>query len=383
MPTTPPRFARAVEIFHRTKDRPTLIIVDSIIGYGAPHKQNTAAAHSDALGAEEVKLAKRSYGWPEDAQFLVPDGVYECFHNGIGRRGRALREEWVNSFAAYQKQHPQAGREVEILLKGELPDNWDGELPAFPADEKGLAPREASGKVLNAIAKTVPWLIGGAGDLAPSTKTAFSGAEALEARRARRTRHAFRRARTRHGRHRQWPRALEAARFRRDVPYFQRLYAAIDPACRVDGIAGVPRLHPQLIGLGEDGPTHQPIEQLVALRAIPNIVVLRPADANEVREAYKVIMKLADRPACLVLSQQELPTFDRSRYASADSLTRGAYVLAGAEHSVPKVILIASGSEVQLCVTAYEQLKREGIAARRSQHAKLGAVRAAGSALSR
>ena len=169
-------FARAVEIFRRTKDRPTLIIVDSIIGYGAPHKQNTAAAHSDALGAEEVRLAKRSYGWPEDAQFLVPDGVYECFHNGIGRRGRALRDEWVNIFAAYKKQNPQAGREVEILLQGELPDNWDGELPAFPADEKGLATREASGKVLNAIAKTVPWLIGGAGDLAPSTKTAFAGA---------------------------------------------------------------------------------------------------------------------------------------------------------------------------------------------------------------
>src|SRR5205807_10663250 len=166
------RIELALSVFRATKGRPTFIILDSHIGYGSPHRQDTAAAHGEPLGDEEVRLAKRSYGWPEDAQFLVPDGVYECFQNGIGRRGRTLRDEWVNSFAAYKKQNPPAGREVEILLKGELPDNWDGELPAFPADEKGLATREASGKVLNAIAKTVPWLIGGAGDLAPSTKTA-------------------------------------------------------------------------------------------------------------------------------------------------------------------------------------------------------------------
>jgi transketolase len=357
-------FARAVEMFRRTKDRPTLIIVDSIIGYGAPHKQNTAAAHSDALGAEEVRLAKRSYGWPEDAQFLVPDGVYECFQNGIGHRGRALRDEWVNSFAAYQKQHPQAGREVEILLKGELPDNWDGELPAFPADEKGLATRDASGKVLNAIAKTVPWLIGGAGDLAPSTKTAFSGAEALEANAPG--------GRVMHFGVREHAmgaivNGLVLSKLRAFGATFLTFSDYMRPSIRLAALMELPVFHVfthDSIGLGEDGPTHQPIEQLVALRAIPNIVVLRPADANEVREAYKVIMKLADRPACLVLSRQKLPTFDRGRYASADGLARGAYVLAGAENSVPKVILIASGSEVQLCVTAYEQLKREGIAAR-------------------
>jgi transketolase len=357
-------FARAVEIFRRTKDQPTLIIVDSIIGYGAPHKQNTAAAHSDALGAEEVKLAKRSYGWPEDAQFLVPDGVYECFHNGIGRRGRAVRDEWVNIFAAYKKQNLQVGREVEILLKGELPDNWDGELPAFPADEKGLATREASGKVLNAIAKTVPWLIGGAGDLAPSTKTAFSGAEALEADAPG--------GRVMHFGVREHAmgaivNGLVLSKLRAFGATFLTFSDYMRPSIRLAALMQLPVFHVfthDSIGLGEDGPTHQPIEQLVALRAIPNIVVLRPADANEVREAYKVIMKLADRPVCLVLSRQKLPTFDRSRYASADGLTRGAYVLADAEHSVPKVILIASGSEVQLCVTAYEQLKREGIAAR-------------------
>jgi transketolase len=357
-------FARAVEMFRRTKDRPTLIIVDSIIGYGAPHKQNTAAAHSDALGAEEVRLAKRSYGWPEDAQFLVPDGVYECFQNGIGHRGRALRDAWVNSFAAYQKQHPQAGREVEILLKGELPDNWDGELPTFPADEKGLATRDASGKVLNAIAKTVPWLIGGAGDLAPSTKTAFSGAEALEANQPG--------GRVMHFGVREHAmgaivNGLVLSKLRAFGATFLTFSDYMRPSIRLAALMELPVFHVfthDSIGLGEDGPTHQPIEQLVALRAIPNIVVLRPADANEVREAYKVIMKLADRPACLVLSRQKLPTFDRGRYASADGLARGAYVLAGAENSVPKVILIASGSEVQLCVTAYEQLKREGIAAR-------------------
>jgi transketolase len=357
-------FARAVEIFRRTEDRPTLIIVDSIIGYGAPHKQNTAAAHSDALGAEEVRLAKRSYGWPEDAQFLVPDGVYECFHNGIGRRGRALRDEWVNIFAGYKKQNQQAGREIEILLKGELPDHWDAELPAFPADEKGLATREASGKVLNAIAKTVPWLIGGAGDLAPSTKTAFAGAEALEANAPG--------GRVMHFGVREHAmgaivNGLVLSKLRAFGATFLTFSDYMRPSIRLAALMELPVFHVfthDSIGLGEDGPTHQPIEQLVALRAIPSIVVLRPADANEVREAYKVIMKLVDRPACLVLSRQKLPTFDRGRYASADGLARGAYVLAGAEHGAPKVILIASGSEVQLCVTAYEQLKREGIAAR-------------------
>jgi transketolase len=357
-------FPRAVEIFRRTEDRPTLIIVDSIIGYGAPHKQNTAAAHSDALGAEEVRLAKRSYGWPEDAQFLVPDGVYECFHNGIGRRGRALRDEWVNIFAGYKKQNQQAGREIEILLKGELPDHWDAELPAFPADEKGLATREASGKVLNAIAKTVPWLIGGAGDLAPSTKTAFAGAEALEANAPG--------GRVMHFGVREHAmgaivNGLVLSKLRAFGATFLTFSDYMRPSIRLAALMELPVFHVfthDSIGLGEDGPTHQPIEQLVALRAIPNIVVLRPADANEVREAYKVIMKLVDRPACLVLSRQKLPTFDRGRYASADGLARGAYVLAGAEHGAPKVILIASGSEVQLCVTAYEQLKREGIAAR-------------------
>jgi len=357
-------FARAVEIFRGTKDRPTLIIVDSIIGYGAPHKQNTAAAHSDALGAEEVKLAKRFYGWPDDAQFLVPDGVYDSFRNGIGRRGRAGREDWIKTFAGYKKSHAQAAHEVETLLQGKLPQQWDRDLPTFPADEKGLATREASGKVLGTIAKTVPWLIGGAGDLAPSTKTAFADAKAFEADEPG--------GRVMHFGVREHAmgaivNGLVLSKLRAFGATFLTFSDYMRPAIRLAALMEIPVFHVfthDSIGLGEDGPTHQPIEQLVALRAIPNIVVLRPADANEVREAYKVIMALTDRPACLVLSRQKLPTFDRSRYAAAEGLARGAYVMAGAKDRKPDVILIASGSEVQLCISVYERLKQEGIAGR-------------------
>jgi transketolase len=357
-------FARAVEIFRGTEDRPTLIIVDSIIGYGAPHKQNTAAAHSDALGADEVKLAKRFYGWPEDAQFLVPDGVYESFRNGIGNRGRAVRDDWIKTFADYKSLDAQAAREVEILLQGKLPEQWDRELPTFPADEKGLATRDASGKILNVIAKTVPWLIGGAGDLSPSTKTAFADAKGLEADEPS--------GRVMHFGVREHAmgaivNGLVLSKLRAFGATFLTFSDYMRPAIRLAALMEIPVFHVfthDSIGLGEDGPTHQPIEQLVALRTIPNIVVLRPADANEVREAYRVIMTLTDRPACLVLSRQKLPTFDRSRYAAAEGLARGAYIMAGSKERTPAVILIASGSEVQLCVTAYEQLKQEGIAGR-------------------
>ena len=359
-------FARAVEIFRATKDRPTLIIADSIIGYGAPHKQNTAAAHSDALGAEEVKLAKRFYGWPEDAQFLVPDGVYESFRDGIGRRGRALRDDWSKTFSAYKSLDAQAAREVETLLQGKLPEQWDRDLPNFPAEEKGPATRDASGKMLDAIAKTVPWLIGGAGDLSPSTKTAFPGAKALEADDPG--------GRVMHFGVREHAmgaivNGLVLSKLRAFGATFLTFSDYMRPSIRLAALMEIPVFHVfthDSIGLGEDGPTHQPIEQLVALRAIPNIVVLRPADANEVREAYKVIMGLTDRPACLVLSRQKLPTFDRNRYAAADGLARGAYVMAGSDNPqvLPQVILIGSGSEVQLCISAYEALKQEGIAAR-------------------
>ena len=357
-------FARAVEIFGATRDRPTLIIVDSIIGYGAPHKQNTAAAHSDALGKDEVRLAKRFFGWPEDAQFLVPNGVYESFRDGIGRRGRALRDDWTKVFADYKTADAQAAREVEMLLQGKLPEEWDRDLPIFPADEKGLATREASGKLLGAMAETIPWLIGGSGDLAPSTKTSFPDAKPLEADEPG--------GRVMHFGVREHAmgaivNGLVLSKLRAFGATFLTFSDYMRPAIRLAALMEIPAFHiftHDSIGLGEDGPTHQPIEQLVALRAIPNIVILRPADANEVHEAYRVIMALTDRPACLVLSRQKLPTLDRNRYAAAEGVARGAYVLAGTNDRQPTVILIASGSEVELCISAYEQLAREGIAAR-------------------
>lgn len=359
-----PAVAQALKAFRRNDNGPTLIIVDSIIGYGAPHKENTAAAHSDPLGEEEARLAKRFYGWPEDAQFLVPDGVYDCFNDGIGRRGRALRETWIKSIGAYEQKYPEAAREIEIMLTGELPPNWDCDLPVFPADAKGVATRETSGNVLNAIAPRVPWLIGGSGDLAPSTKTKFDHAESLEP--------AHPGGRTMHFGVREHAMGaivsgLVLSKLRAFGATFLTFSDYMRPSIRLAALMELPVFYiftHDSIALGEDGPTHQPIEQLVALRAIPNMIVLRPADANEVREAYKVIFGLRTEPACLVLSRQKLPVFDRSRYAPAEGLARGAYVMADAEKGEPQVILIASGSEVQLCATVYEDLKREGIAAR-------------------
>jgi transketolase len=356
--------ATALRKFKDTSDRPTLIIVNSVIGYGAPHKQNTAAAHSDALGEEEVRLTKRFYGWPEDPQFLVPDGVYDCFRDGIGRRGRKLHDDWEKLFASYKHEQPQRAKEVETLLAGELPQQWDAGLPTFAPDAKGLATREASGKVLNQIAKTVPWLIGGAGDLSPSTKTAFEGAESLEAKTPG--------GRIMHFGVREHAmgaivNGLTACKLRGFGATFLIFSDYMKPSIRLAALMELPVFHVfthDSIGLGEDGPTHQPIEQLAGLRAIPNLIVLRPADANEVTEAYKVILGLKTKPACLVLSRQKLPTFDRTRYAPASGLARGAYVMADAQGGEAQVILIATGSEVQLCVEVYEKLKAENVRAR-------------------
>ena len=355
---------RALELFKQTDEAPTLIIVDSIIGYGAPHKQNTAAAHSDPLGEDEVRLAKRFYGWPEDAQFLVPDGVYRRFNDGIGRRGRTLREEWTKAFAAYRKQFPDAAREIETMLAGELPAQWDDGLPIFPPDEKGLATRDASGKVLNPIAKAVPWLIGGSGDLAPSTKTTLEGEKSLEADEPG--------GRIMHFGVREHAmgaivNGLVLSKLRAFGASFLTFSDYMKPSIRLAALMELPVFHVfthDSIGLAEDGPTHQPIEQLVGLRAIPNMIVLRPADANEVREAYKVILGSKTHPACLILSRQKLPVFDRNRYAPAAGLARGAYILAEAEGGAPDLILIASGSEVQLCIRARETLQSRRIAAR-------------------
>jgi transketolase len=356
----------ALRSFRHTTDRPTLIIVDSIIGYGAPHKQNTAAAHSDALGEEEVRLAKRFYGWPEDAQFLVPDGVYRRFQEGIGERGRALHESWQNTFERYRREQPELASEIALQLSRELPSDWDADLPTFPADDKGIATRDASGKVLNAIAVRVPWLIGGAADLAPSTKTTltFDGADTLSAQNPG--------GRNLHFGVREH--AMGAIVNGLVLSYLRAFGATflifsdyMRPAIRLAALMKLPVFHVfthDSIGVGEDGPTHQPVEQLAGLRAIPNMIVLRPADANEVREAYRVIFGLRHQPACLALSRQRLPVFDRRRYASAVGLARGAYVLADIENGEPQVILIGTGSEVQICVTVYEELKTEGIGAR-------------------
>jgi transketolase len=358
--------AQALESFRRTDDRPTLIVVRSLIGYGAPHKQNTAAAHSDPLGEEEVRLAKRSYGWPEDAQFLVPDGVYEHFRSGIGERGRALHGQWNEQMRLCRERHPDVARDIDLLLRRELPDGWDVDLPHFPADPKGMATRDSSGKVLNAVAAKVPWLLGGSADLAPSTKTKLdlAGAGQLQADNPG--------GRNLHFGVREHVmgalvNGLALCGLRAFGATFLVFYDYMRPSVRLGALMELPMFHVfthDSIGVGEDGPTHQPIEQLVGLRSVPGLITLRPADANEVTEAYRVIMRLKHQPACLVLTRQAVPTYDRARYAPAAGLARGAYVLADAEGGKPDIILIGTGSEVRLCIEVYEMLKRDGVRAR-------------------
>ncbi len=356
----------AFDQFDKEQDRPTLIIVNSIIGFGAPNKQNTAKAHSDALGEEEVRLAKRAYGWPEDAQFLAPDECYVDFREGIGDRGARLNAQWRDLFASYKEQYGDAARDVERILRRELPPDWDADLPTFPADAKGVATREASGKVLNALAQRVPWIMGGAADLAPSTKTKleFEGAGALGPREPG--------GRTMHFGVREHAmgaivNGLGLCHLRAFGATFLIFSDYMRPPIRLASLMELPIFHVfthDSIGVGEDGPTHQPVEQLASLRAVPGLVVLRPCDANETREAYRAMMALKERPVCFALSRQPLPTLDREVYASADGLARGAYVLADADDKKPDVILIATGSEVHSCVSAYEKLKAEGVKAR-------------------
>jgi transketolase len=357
---------RAVQVFQDTSDRPTLIIVDSHIAYGAPHKQDTGAAHGEPLGEEEIRLTKRFYGWPEDARFLVPDGVRERLGEGFGRRGRDLHRAWEARYADYRTRYAELGDQIHRMQRRQLPEGWDRELPTFPADPKGMASRDSSNKVLNAIARNLPWLIGGAADLTPSTKTrlTFDGAGDLTA--------ANPGGRNLHYGVREHAMAavvngLSLSKVRGFDATFLIFSDYARPAIRLSAIMEIPTIHVfthDSIGVGEDGPTHQPIEQLPSLRAIPGLVTIRPADANEVVEAWRVIIKLQHQPAALVLTRQAIPTFDRSRYAAAGGVARGAYVLADAEGGRPEVILIGTGSEVSLCVEAYERLKPDGVRAR-------------------
>ena len=351
--------------FLQTKDRPTFIIVDSHIGYGSPHKQDTNEAHGEPLGKDEVRLAKKSYGWPEDAEFLVPEGVLEDFQAGIGQRGQQLHSKWVKMFADYAGQYPDLARQLQQIQEGQLPDGWDKNLPTFPADAKGAATRDSSGKVLNAIAQNVPWLIGGSADLATSDRTRlkFEGAGDFQpGKYAGRNLHFGVREHAMGS-------AINGLAVSKLRPYTGTFFNFSDymkPAIRLAALMEIPSIFiytHDSIGLGEDGPTHQPIEQLATLRAVPHLVLLRPADANEVLESWKVIMRLHD-PVALVLTRQAVPTLDRSKYASAEGVAKGAYILADAPGGKPQVILIGTGSEVSLCIAAYEQLQSAGIKTR-------------------
>src|SRR5262249_50394521 len=360
------RIEHALDVFHKTKDRPTFIILDSHIGYGSPHKQDTAAAHGEPLGEEEVRLTKRDYGWPEDAKFLVPDAVRAHFAAGIGARGAPARRRWTELCAAYRSKYPQLATEIDLMQRRELPPGWDRGLPVFPPDPKGIAGRDASGKVLNVLAQNIPWLLGGSADLGTSNKTllTFEGAGDFEPdNRAGKNLHFGIREHARAAA----VNGLALSKLPASCPRFFIFSDYARPAIRLSALMELPTIFVfthDAMGDGEDGPTHQPVEQLASFRAEPGLVVLRPADANEVVEAYRYIMQLKHKPAMLALSRQPLPTLDRSKYASASGLARGAYVLADPPNGKPDVILIASGSEVSLCVEAHEKLATEGIRAR-------------------
>lgn len=345
-------------------DRPTLIIVRSHIAFGSPNLQDSHEAHGAPLGEQEVRLTKRAYGWPEDQHFLVPEAVLAHFREGIGSRGRQLRAAWAARFAQYQREHPDLAEELALLKDGGLPQGWDAAVRPFAADAKGMASRVSSGKVLNQVAKNLPWLLGGSADLGPSNKSELDNAGSFTAENPS--------GRNFHFGIREHAMAAIANGMALCGlrPYAATFFVFSDymrPSMRLAALMGLPVIYlftHDSIGVGEDGPTHQPVEQLAALRAIPNLVVMRPADANEVAEAYRAILRLRNQPAALVLTRQNLPTLDRTQFASAAGVHRGGYVLADAPDGKPQVILIGTGSEVWLCVEAQRQLAAEGIAAR-------------------
>jgi transketolase len=358
--------SRAFKVFKAATDRPTLIIVDSHIAYGAPNKQDTSAAHGEPLGEQEIRLTKLNYGWPEDAKFLVPDGVYERFEELMGQRGHELREAWITKFGEYSREFPELANQLFKMQHRRLPDEWDRDIPFFPPDAKGLAGRDASSKVQNVIAQRVPWLIGGAADLAPSTKTrlTFEGAGDFgPGNYAGRNFHFGIREHAMGS-------ILNGMSTSKIRPYGSGFLIFSDymrAPIRLSALMELPVIYiftHDSIGVGEDGPTHQPVEQLISLRAIPGLTVLRPGDANEIAEAWRLIMEFRHQPVCLILSRQNMPTLDRTKYAPASGLAKGAYVLADALDGEPEVILIGTGSEVSLCVDAYEKLTAEGIKTR-------------------
>jgi transketolase len=357
---------RALKTFRKTEGRPTFIVLDSHIGYGSPHKQDTSEAHGEPLGEDEVRLTKRSYGWPEDARFLVPDGVYDHFNSGIGARGDLVRHRWTELFAAYGGTYPELAHEIDLIQRRDLPTGWDRDLPVFPADPKGIAGRDASGQVLNRLAQNIPWFLGGSADLGPSNKTTlkYEGAGDFQAGNYLGKNlhfgireHAM--AATVNG--------LSLSKLRAYGATFFIFSDYARPAIRLSALMELPTIFiftHDAMGDGEDGPTHQPVEHLASLRAIPGLVTIRPGDANEVVEAFRYVMQLRHQPAVFALSRQPLPTLDRRKYAPASGVTRGAYVLGEAPGGNPEIILMASGSEVSLAVQAHEKLLTEGIRSR-------------------
>ena len=357
--------AEAFATFRATDDAPTLIVVDSVIGWGSP-KANSEKAHGEPLGADAIRATKKAYGWPEDAEFLVPDGVADHFAQSMVDRSRPLREAWDATFADYRAKYPGLAEELERTREGKLPDGWDADIPVFEADAKGIASRDAGGKVLNAIAQHVPTLMGGAADLSPSTKTdlKFDGAGSFA--------HATPGGRNLHFGVREHAmgsiaNGMALSYLRSYTGTFLVFADYMRAPVRLAAIMEVPTIFVfthDSIGVGEDGPTHQPIEHLATLRAIPGLVTIRPGDANETAEAWKAALHSSDRPTALIFSRQALPTLDREKYAAADGLGKGAYILAEAGGGDPDVILIGTGSEVSLVVAAYERLRGEGVRAR-------------------
>jgi transketolase len=357
---------RAFKVFKDTKGRPTLIIVDSHIAYGVPGKQDHHSAHGEPLGWDAIKGAKKFYGLDPEKTFNVPDGVYQHFKDGIGKRGSDLTAAWWKKVAEYKAKFPELADHLERMQKRKLPDGWEKGLPVYPADPKGKAGRDVSGEVINTLAKNVPWLIGGSADLAPSTKTRLTFPEAGDFEAGNYGGRNFHFGIREHA----MGAIMNGLAVSKVRPYGSGFLIFSDygrAPIRLAAIMEIPVIYiftHDSIGVGEDGPTHQPIEQLASLRAVPDLVVFRPGDANECVEAWKVIIQSRHKPVALILTRQALPTFDRTKYAAASGVAKGAYVLADAAGGKPDVLLMATGSEVSLCVDAYEKLKAEGIKAR-------------------